>query len=569
MGGCTARSCGALERAGEGGYARARMPGTVRPPSSPAISIGPSSVAAHAITSFSPSSVNPQIPGIDLLKVCPTCGVRYPAEFKVCPRDAAELEEVQGPAEIDEMVGQTIASSYTITRVLGEGGMGRVYEARHTRITGKRYAVKMLHAEFTRQPEVLTRFQREAEAAATIDSPYVVDVYDVDRTADGRAFLVAEFLQGKEFANYLEEVGKMPVGSAVRIVRQICKALTAAHARGVVHRDMKPENVFLTGDPSQPLAKVIDFGISKLDDNSGAALTKTGMIMGTPSYMAPEQARGERVDYRADIYAVGAILYCAVTGQRPFDRDDPTATLTAVLTQDPPRPRSLEPSIPEPLEMIIQKAMAKRPQDRHQSMAELDEDLSAYEPGGDTTLLSIPAGDSQAWMRATSSEMQRSGSLHKQIRTVALARPMVVVLGALGVFWGAGNLIMAITAIFRIIKGSGARANLESGEAILLILLVVFALLTPLIFVVNWLRKTVWSNSVKSVELADRLRSPVLVGLSAYGFTPLLVRLLESVLLRHAVGVAWPWWDVLLLFVCAAAAAGAYLVTAAEKPRTA
>src|ERR1700679_3842028 len=177
----------------------------------------------------------------------------------------------------------------------------------------------------------------------------------------------------------------MPVGAAVRIVRQVCKALVGADDRGVVHRDMKPENVFLTGDPASPLAKVIDFGISKLDDRPGTALTKTGMIMGTPSYMAPEQARGERVDHRADIYAVGAILYCALTGQRPFDKGDPTATLTAVLTTDPPRPRSLEPTIPAPLEMIIQKAMAKRPQDRYESITGLYEELAAYEAGGDTT----------------------------------------------------------------------------------------------------------------------------------------------------------------------------------------
>ncbi len=543
------------------------MPGTVRPPSDASITAGPV-ILAHAMTNFAPSSGGGG--GPDLIKVCPTCAVRYPAEFKVCPRDATELEEIEGPAETDEMIGQTLASSYTIVRSIGEGGMGRVYEARHTRIGGKRFAVKMLHPEFARQGDVLTRFQREAEAAATIQSPYVVDVYDVDRTEDGRPFLVAEYLEGKEFANYLEEVGKMPVGAAVRVVRQVCKALTAAHAKGVVHRDMKPENVFLTGDPAQPTAKVIDFGISKLDDQGGAALTKTGMIMGTPSYMAPEQARGERVDHRADIYAVGAILYCALTGQRPFDSGDPTATLTAVLTRDPPRPRSLEPGIPEPLEMIIQKAMAKRPQDRYETMAELDEELSAYEPGGDTTtMLSIPSGDSQAWMRATSSEMTRSGSLHRQVRTVSMARPMILIAGSLGVFWTAGNLIMAITAVLRVARGGGARANLEPTEALLLVLLVGFALLTPIILAGNWLRKTVWSNSVKSVELAEKLRRPVLVGLSAYGFASLLVRLLEGVLLRHAVGVAWPWWDVLFLVIGAVAALGAAMLAEAEKPKAA
>src|SRR5580698_6612843 len=354
------------------------MSGTQRPPSDVDISRGPSVSAATAVTHMAPSSMS----GVGLSSAgLSSSGLSSSAAngelLKVCPRDASELSEVAGEAEQDELVGQTIASSYTIVRVLGEGGMGRVYEARHTRISGKRFAVKMLHPEYTRQPDVLSRFQREAEAAATIESPYVVDVYDVDRTADGRAFLVAEFLQGKEFASYLEEVGKMPVGGAVRIVRQVCKALTAAHGKGVVHRDMKPENVFLTGDLTQPIAKVIDFGISKLDDSPGTALTKTGMIMGTPSYMAPEQARGERVDHRVDVYAVGAILYCALTGQRPFDRGDPTATLTAVLTQDPPRPRSIEPSIPEALEMVIQRAMAKEPKDRYESMTDLD---AALEP---------------------------------------------------------------------------------------------------------------------------------------------------------------------------------------------
>src|SRR5262249_52691191 len=150
----------------------------------------------------------------------------------------------------------------------------------------------------------------------------------------------------------------------------------------------------------------------------GTALTKTGMIMGTPSYMAPEQARGEKVDHRADIYAVGAILYCAVTGQRPFDRGDPTATLTAVLTQDPPRPRSIEPSVPEPLEVIIQRAMAKMPSDRHQSMAELDAELAPYDLGdmelalpSSSTTTSISRGSATVTGRH-----RASGLLDKQAR---------------------------------------------------------------------------------------------------------------------------------------------------------
>jgi serine/threonine-protein kinase len=520
--------------------------------------------SAHAVTNYPdgvPSSATPE-----LVKVCPTCSVRYPGEFKVCPRDAAELTEIQGEEEKDELVGKTLANSYTILRVIGEGGMGRVYEARHTRISSKRFAIKLLHPEYARQPEVLTRFQREAEAAAAIHSPYVVDVYDVDRTSDGRPFIVGEFLEGTEFANFLDEKGKMQVGPAVRIVRHICKALGTAHDKGVVHRDMKPENVFLTGDISSPVAKVIDFGISKVGDAGGTALTKTGMIMGTPSYMAPEQARGERVDHRADIYAVGAILYCALTGQRPFDRGDPTATLTAVLTQDPPRPRSLEPSIPEPLEMIIQKAMAKRPQDRHESMAELDAELAAYEPGEGDGGMIVVAGASSAGMRLTGTE-RRSESLDRQVRTVAMARPMILLLGSLGVFWAVGNLMMAITAVMRIARGSGAKANLTGSEAVFLMVGITFTLLTPLILAGRYLAKTVWGNSVKAVDLADQLRRPVLVGLSAYGFASLLVRLLEAVLLRHAVGVAWPWWDLLLFIVAGGAVGGAVALVGLEKKK--
>jgi serine/threonine-protein kinase len=516
---------------------------------------------SHAHTNFAGSSG-----AVDssLAKVCPTCGVHYPAEFKVCPRDATELVDADASEDRDELVGQTLSQTYTLLRVIGEGGMGRVYEARHTRIGSKRFAIKMLHPEFARQPEVLTRFQREAEVAASVQSPYVVDVYDVDRTADGRPFIVGEFLDGKEFANYLDEVGKMPVGPAVRIVRQICKALTAAHAKGVVHRDMKPENVFLTGDLERPIAKVIDFGISKMGDSPGTALTKTGMIMGTPSYMAPEQARGERVDHLADVYAVGAILYCAVTGQRPFDRGDPTATLTAVLTQDPPRPRSIEASIPDSLEMVIQRAMAKRPQDRYASMAELEAELAPWDVDDGAIIVAPQHGSTPAPTLVTG---PRNSSAEQRSRAVSMARPLVLILGGLGVFWAAGSLMTLIAAMVRLSRGGGATANLTGSEATFLIVGFVFALLTPTILVVRYLRRKIWDNTAKAMELSERLYRPVISGLCAYGFATLLVRLLESVILRRAVGVAWPVWDLLLFAFGLAAAGGAFALQEEERRR--
>jgi serine/threonine-protein kinase len=443
--------------------------------------------------------------------------------------------------------------------------MGRVYEARHTRIASKRFAVKMLHPEFARQPQVLSRFQREAEAAAAIQSPYVVTVFDVDRTAEGRPFLVGEYLEGKEFADFLADVRKMRVGPAVRIVRQICKALAAAHAKGVVHRDMKPENVLLTGDLDQPTAKVIDFGISKIDDAPGTALTQTGMIMGTPSYMAPEQARGERVDHRADIYAVGAILYCALTGSRPFDRSDPTATLTAVLTEEPPRPRSLEPTIPAPLELIIQRAMAKEPHLRYTSMEDLDAELAPYDVNeaeiveASTPGIPLPRLSSPSMVRgAPTMQLQKA-------QQVSMARPLILLLSFLGVFWLVGSLITLITAIIRLSRGGAPGDNLSGLEAVLLSAGIGFALITPTLLAARHVRRNVWNNSMKAVDLAEQLRGPVMVGLCAYGFASLLVRVVEAVILRRAAGVAWPAWDVLLFLIGGVAAIGAYLLARSER----
>ena len=227
-------------------------------------------------------------------KVCALCGGRYPEDFRVCPRDATPLEST---AQTDDpFLGKVLGETYEIARLVGEGGMGRVYEARHLRLPDRRFAVKVMHPEFARQPEVVARFQREAESASSIGHPNVVDVFDVHKTPDGVPYLVGEFLEGEELgATTSSGVGKLEVPFAVGLARQVCHALAAAHARGIVHRDMKPENVFLVRRDGVPTVKVLDFGISKAGSGN-THLTRTGMIMGTPSYMAPEQARGDKVD---------------------------------------------------------------------------------------------------------------------------------------------------------------------------------------------------------------------------------------------------------------------------------
>jgi serine/threonine-protein kinase len=476
--------------------------------------------------------------------------------------DEDELEEAGywtgGDIEDDEdkLVGTTLSDTYEVLRILGEGGMGRVYEAQHTRIKSKRFAVKALHPEFARRKDVLARFQREVEAAASINSPHVVGVYDVGETADGRPYLVSELLEGEELGDYLDKVGMMSIGPAVRVVRQVCKALSAAHGQGVVHRDIKPENVYLAGDHIAPTAKVLDFGISRLDGQGGNTLTKTGMVMGTPSYMAPEQARGERVDHRTDIYATGAILYRALTGKLPFDKTDATATLAAVLTEEPERPRTLAPHIPEHLELIIQRAMARNPDERYQSIDDFDVALIAYDEDG-----AAAAGAGDAAMSGRRPRMPSQTTIvggSDEQRMVRGARSELGLLTAAIAIGGILTLMALTTGIIRLIRG-GSNPTVTGTEALVVGLVVLVGLSTPLVLAALHIRKTTWDNTAKVLELSHRLRDPVLVGLATAGLLAILLRVVEGLFLRAPLGLTWPVWDVVVPIAGAITGTGTFL----------
>jgi len=508
-----------------------------------------------------------------LPKACPTCHARYPVDFKVCPRDASPL--VDGPDDrADPFLGATLGDAYRIVRVVGEGGMGRVYEARHTRLGNKRFAVKMLHAEYARQPEVVARFQREAEAASGISHPNVVDVYDVHHTEDGQPYMVGEFLEGEELGDFLERSGKIGVGVAVRIIRQLCRALGAAHARGVVHRDMKPENVFLVGSPKNPTVKVIDFGISKVGDAGGTALTRTGMIMGTPSYMAPEQARGDKVDRRADIYAVGGILYRALTGRKPFDSDDPSVTLAAVLTEDPERPRVYEPSIPEALEVVLQKAMAKEPADRYATMADFEVDLIPFDDEATLAeLATVPPPSPAAVEPSAKTVLVRQGGtqpgvaqthLSRASREARMARPMIVLLTIVAYLWLVAGLIDGLSGVVRMVRGP--LSNLTKIETVLITVGSFIATLTPLIVWIRHLARR-WNNSVRAMQLSEAMRRVTTAAIATSGIGALAVRLIEVVGRGQAADISWPVWSPLLFVASVIAGCLAVLSFRIERNR--
>ena len=305
------------------------------------------------------------------MRKCPSCSKSYPDNTQFCPEDGAALPA--SSESDDPRLGTTIDRSRQESN-LGAGGMGVVYRAEHIHLR-RPVALKLLHARLAEDQEVVERFFREARAASDLASEHIVGVTDFGTFEDG-AFLVMEYLPGKSLDVVLNQ-GRMDARRAVHIAVQIASALGAAHEKGVIHRDLKPANVILVeqnGDPD--FAKVLDFGIAKLIQGETKQLTKTGIVMGTPAYMAPEQASGEKVDARTDIYALGIMLYEMLGGAPPFTGENPTQVLVAHVTRPPEPLRTHNPEIPEGLEQVILSCLAKDPDQRPASMAALAEALA-------------------------------------------------------------------------------------------------------------------------------------------------------------------------------------------------
>ena len=289
----------------------------------------------------------------------------------------ALAQETEPNHELD--IGSEIDGRYRIIELIGEGGMGKVYLAEHVEI-GKRVALKVLHPSYSRMPDLVERFRREARAASKIGHPNIVDVTDSGATNDGSVYFVMEYLEGVELGSVIEREGAIDVARALRITGQICRALSAAHREGIIHRDLKPENIFLiTRGGEADVVKVLDFGIAKTTEAEAARerrLTSPGMAMGTPEYMAPEQAAGRPADARTDIYSLGAIMYEMTTGLPPYSGDNFMEILTKKATIDPPVPISVRTDLPLPVSELVTAAMARNPDDRPQSMDALEYELN-------------------------------------------------------------------------------------------------------------------------------------------------------------------------------------------------
>ncbi|MDZ4694305.1 MAG: serine/threonine-protein kinase [Deltaproteobacteria bacterium] len=268
-------------------------------------------------------------------------------------------------------VGQTVGN-YQVTAKLGEGGMGIVYLAEHP-VIGRKVALKAIHPDLSKNPEVISRFMTEAKSVNQIGNEHIVDISDFGNTAEGEFYFVMEFLQGESLADRLRREHHFPMARALKIAAQVADALFASHSHGIIHRDLKPENIYLiTRGSSDDFVKVLDFGLAKLTqgDEKVSHKTRTGSVMGTPYYMSPEQCEGKAsVDHRADVYSLGVILFEMMTGKVPFGGEGYGEIIVKHITQAPPSARAINPEISSDCESILYHALAKHVDERFQDMA--------------------------------------------------------------------------------------------------------------------------------------------------------------------------------------------------------
>jgi len=310
------------------------------------------------------------------VKRCPKCNKEFKGRRVKCPDDGEQLVLIAEPAApIESLVGATLDNKYRVEKVLGRGGMGTVYKATHTAI-GQTVAIKVMHPHLAADRTAVKRFEREARAAARIRHPNAIFIYDFGETPAGLVYFVMEYVPGKTLSEIIFEQGPLPISRALPIMRQVCGAIHSAHSKGIIHRDLKPDNIIIDRETGQEIVKVLDFGIAKvIDDSNITHLTKTGIAIGTPDYMSPEQIEGLDLDPRSDIYSLGVILFRMLTGHLPFTGPTPVAVVVKHLNEPPPRPRQLNPAISPEVEEVMLRVLAKKREERPQSAMELYEQL--------------------------------------------------------------------------------------------------------------------------------------------------------------------------------------------------
>jgi serine/threonine protein kinase len=405
------------------------------------------------------------------VKNCPVCGKEYPDNVKFCPVDGSTLRAKSPTADL---VGQVIADRYHIIKKLGEGGMGAVYLGEHVKM-GRKSAIKVMNPGMAADPDAISRFNREASNASRISHPNVCQIYDFGETPDGVIYLAMEFIEGSALTDIIEREGALPPVRAARMLKQAADALASAHDLGIVHRDLKPDNIMVVqGRDGADIVKVVDFGIAKAvaGDEAGQKVTKTGLVVGTPEYMSPEQLSGDKLDGRSDIYSLGLVFYRMLTGVLPFQADSAQETMIKRLTDEPMRLETARPDIvfPPAMQAVLDLALARLPSERYPSAAQFGRDAEAAVEGMEVpgTRVAEPVASAATQLMDSEAALKAIPTKKKTPPTAAAPAaappakkfPLVPVLGGVG-----GVAAIAVVAVLALGGGKKSAAGPTGADS--------------------------------------------------------------------------------------------------------
>ncbi len=308
-------------------------------------------------------------------KLCPTCGTEYPLSERFCPRDGTALRSSNPQGDL---VGSVVHEKFHVIKKLGEGGMGAVYLAEHVKM-GRKVALKVMNPGMHQDPDAIARFNREAKNASQLNHPNVCAIYDFGETSEGMIYLAMEFIEGSSLTDLIEKSGGLTPARAASIIHQAADALQVAHDYGIVHRDLKPDNIMIAkARDGSDQVKVVDFGIAKASSSDAQKVTKTGLVVGTPEYMSPEQLAGDKLDGRSDIYSLGLVAFNCLTGKLPFPSNSAQEAMIMRLTDQPKTLAEMAPDRdwPDQLQAVMDRALARDAAERYQGAAEFGRDIA-------------------------------------------------------------------------------------------------------------------------------------------------------------------------------------------------
>ena len=395
-------------------------------------------------------------------KVCPTCGTEYPLSERFCPRDGTALRSANAQADL---LGSIVAERYHILKKLGEGGMGTVYLAEHVKM-GRKAALKVMNPGMNSDADAIARFNREAANASRLNHPNVCGIYDFGETADGLIYLAMEFIEGESLTSLIEKNGYLAAPRAASIIHQAADALAVAHDYGIVHRDLKPDNIMIArGRDGSDLVKVVDFGIAKASSSDAQKVTKTGLVVGTPEYMSPEQLAGDKLDGRSDIYSLGLVAFNCLTGLLPFPSNSAQEAMIMRLTDQPKTLAEMKPDIqwPAELQAVMDKVLARDADLRYQKSSEFGRDIAK---AVEHMPAAVAATEGTMVMGAAAAEVPKTRMSAKSAATMKLsaAAPAAATVAVPAAAPAKKSPVMMIVAAVVVIGGIGGAAVFMKGS---------------------------------------------------------------------------------------------------------